>query len=210
MRVRPAGERAAEEDAIGAKLVELWREIAGLPDSRIYRLDEKDNFWQMADTGPCGPCSEIYVDLAMLAKDWILPAGATGEWTELDRKEFSRDAFVEGLKRSRAQVLQLEQKLPDTPVVHRNLADMSKVLNNLVYQKGGWVLHMLRNEVGTANFWTAIREYYRRHRDGSASTADLRAVFEQVSGSQLDWFFTQWLTRPGVPKIDGSGPSRPS
>ena len=42
---------------------ELWREIAGLPDHRIYGLSDKDNFWQMGDTGPCGPCSEIYVDL---------------------------------------------------------------------------------------------------------------------------------------------------
>ena len=41
----------------------LWREVAGLPDSRIYGLGAADNFWQMADTGPCGPCSEIYVDL---------------------------------------------------------------------------------------------------------------------------------------------------
>jgi alanyl-tRNA synthetase len=41
----------------------LWREIAGLPDHRIYGLGDEDNFWQMGDTGPCGPCSEIYVDL---------------------------------------------------------------------------------------------------------------------------------------------------
>ncbi len=41
----------------------LWREIAGLPDERIYGLGDKDNFWQMGDTGPCGPCTEIYVDL---------------------------------------------------------------------------------------------------------------------------------------------------
>ncbi len=41
----------------------LWREISGLPDDRIYGLSDKDNFWQMGDTGPCGPCTEIYVDL---------------------------------------------------------------------------------------------------------------------------------------------------
>jgi aminopeptidase N len=121
-----------------------------------------------------------------------------------------RDAFADGLQRSRAQILQLEQKLPDTPVIHRNLADMSKVLNGLVYQKGGWVLHMLRAEVGTEHFWTAIREYYRRYRDRNASTAELRAIFEQVSGKELGWFFSQWLNRAGTPKIEGSWRYLPS
>jgi alanyl-tRNA synthetase len=41
----------------------LWAELAGLPDHRIYGLDDKDNFWQMGDTGPCGPCTEIFVDM---------------------------------------------------------------------------------------------------------------------------------------------------
>src|SRR6185503_3988749 len=41
----------------------LWRKVAGVSDSRIYGLTDKDNFWQMGDTGPCGPCSEIFVDL---------------------------------------------------------------------------------------------------------------------------------------------------
>ena len=42
---------------------ELWQQIAGVSKDRIFRLDEKDNFWQMGETGPCGPCSEIHYDL---------------------------------------------------------------------------------------------------------------------------------------------------
>ena len=79
----------------------LWKEIAGFPDSRIYGLGEKDNFWQMADTGPCGPCSEIYIDLAGVAADWKFPDGATGEWTDTEREDFSLDAFYEGTESGR-------------------------------------------------------------------------------------------------------------
>lgn len=48
-----------EEDNEAA---ELWKEITGIPNSKIVRLGAKDNFWQMGDTGPCGPCSEIIID----------------------------------------------------------------------------------------------------------------------------------------------------
>src|SRR5881275_2561042 len=46
---------------------ELWQKVAGVPKGRIFRLDEKDNFWQMGETGPCGPCSEIHYDLGVAA-----------------------------------------------------------------------------------------------------------------------------------------------
>ena len=79
----------------------LWVKHTSIPASRVYGLGEKDNFWQMADTGPCGPCSEIYVDLARVAKDWRSPEGATGAWTDVKRTEFSEEAFVTGAEAGR-------------------------------------------------------------------------------------------------------------
>ncbi|HET9985453.1 MAG TPA: alanine--tRNA ligase [Longimicrobiales bacterium] len=68
----------------------LWEEIAGLPPERIFRLGDKDNFWQMGDTGPCGPCSEIHFDLRPegkrgtdLSVEEFVECGERGEFLEL-------------------------------------------------------------------------------------------------------------------------------
>ncbi|QJR34873.1 alanine--tRNA ligase [Gemmatimonas groenlandica] len=80
---------------------QLWKDVANVPDNRIYGLGAKDNFWQMADTGPCGPCTEIYVDLAHMAPDWAFPKDAHGEWTNTEIQDYSLDAFVEGAEAGR-------------------------------------------------------------------------------------------------------------
>src|SRR5258705_13220777 len=86
-------------------------------------------------------------------------------------------------------------------VVHDNIAEpeLKGVIGQQVYQKGGSVLHMLRGQVGTATFWKAIRNYYAVHKNGNASTDDLRRAFEEASEQDLRWFFTQWLHWPTNP-----------
>ncbi|HVQ12883.1 MAG TPA: M1 family aminopeptidase, partial [Vicinamibacterales bacterium] len=116
-----------------------------------------------------------------------------------------RDAFVDGLRRRRDIVVRLEKSQPNTPVVHVNLDEAKTEPNNrLVYEKGAWTLHMLRDLVGTEPFWRGIRLYYQRYANGLASTADLRRTMEEVSGQDLRWFFAQWLTRSGVPQVSGT------
>lgn len=134
---------------------------------------------------------------------WLSEGFATYFTLLFTEHDAGRDAFVAALKASATRAIATETSLPGVSVIHDNLADMSKVLNQLVYQKGGWVLHMLRGVLGTEKFWTGIQEYYREYRDANASTADFRRVMESASGQDLSWFFTEWLTRPTSPSFAG-------
>ena len=106
---------------------------------------------------------------AVTERDWDdvwLSEGFATYFTHLFTEQFSgREAFVRGLRNDVNTILQAQLKLPAQAVIHRNIDDMRGVLNRFVYQKGGWVLHMLRGTIGTDAFWEGIREYYRRHRD---------------------------------------------
>jgi aminopeptidase N len=128
-------------------------------------------------------------------------------FTEHDR---GRDEFVRGLEHSREIVFTTEKRESGLAVIHENLADTTKVLNRLVYEKGGWTLHMLRGLVGNETFWAGIQDYYRRYRDGNATTADFRRVMEEAAHRDLGWFFDQWLKRPGSPAVKGSWEYRPA
>lgn len=144
---------------------------------------------------------------AVTEKDWDdvwLSEGFATYFTLLCTEHADgRDTFVADLKSSREQVFNLEKQLPGVAVVHDNLSDMKKVLNRIIYQKGGWTLHMLRAQIGTDTFWEGIRDYYQRYRNANVSTDDFRKVMEEHSGSDLRWFFDQWLKRPGSPVVKG-------
>lgn len=117
-----------------------------------------------------------------------------------------RAPFVAGLERSRTTILAAEKRTPNIAVVHDNLPEIQtgRAPVGIVYQKGGWTLHMLRGQIGTTSFWAGIREYYRRFRDSNATTADFQKVMEEASGKNLDWFFKQWLYRAGSPAVEGT------
>ncbi len=117
---------------------------------------------------------------------------------------YGRDAFMTGLNDSKKRVDAFHAKNPNYRIVHDNLQDMDQVTSSHTYQKGSWILHMLRGVVGTENFWKGIRSYYGKYMNGNATTADFRKEMEEASGMDLKVFFDQWLYKAGAMKYNGS------
>jgi aminopeptidase N len=135
---------------------------------------------------------------------WLSEGFATYFTLLFIEHRYGRDEFVAGLKESRDRVRAFDAEHPDYRIVHDNLADMTQVLTPQIYQKGAWTLHMLRGLIGDEAFWEAMRRYYARYRDANASTAEFRQVVEEVAGQQFGWFFNQWLTRGGYPRVEAT------
>ncbi|MBC7948770.1 MAG: M1 family peptidase [Chitinophagaceae bacterium] len=83
-----------------------------------------------------------------------------------------------------------------------SISTFKQLLNANSYQKGGWILHMLRRKVGDDVYRNIIREFYAAYASKNADTRDFQAIAEKVYGRKLDVFFQQWLYSPGIPKLD--------
>ena len=110
-------------------------------------------------------------------------------------------AFRAEMERNRSSILNDTTAVVRRPVIDTIETDLLELLNNNSYAKGGWVLHMLRSQLGDSAFFKGIRDYYARHKHGTALTADLQLALERSSGRNLQTFFDQWLRRPGYPEI---------
>ena len=97
---------ADDDEAAG-----LWKRIAGLPDDRIIRIATSDNFWAMGDTGPCGPCSEIFYDHGD-----AIPGGPPGSPDE------DGDRFIEiwNLVFMQFEQLSADERVPPAAAEHRH------------------------------------------------------------------------------------------
>ena len=110
-------------------------------------------------------------------------------------------AFQQYMKHEAETYLTFE-KQTRTPIHDTETEDLFKLLNANNYQKGAWVLHMLRSELGDEKFFRGIRIYYDAHKNSIAATEDLRAAFEKASGRDLKDFFARWVYGTGHPRYE--------
>ena len=119
-------------------------------------------------------------------------------WARASRGD---SAFRTAMSDIRDRVLADQDAVPKRPVIDTVETNLMALLNRNSYEKGGFVLHMLKNEVGERAFFDALRAYYAAHKHATALTDDLRVAMEHEAKRPLGWFFDQWLRRPGFPEV---------
>lgn len=161
---------------------------------------------------------EVVIDLVSheLAHSWFGDLVTTKDWSNLWLNE-GFATFMEAVYREKLNGRKdyLRKVLDDAgrymsedtysrnrhPLVRPNPPTDDSLFDTTTYQKGGAVIHTLREEIGTEVFWKAINTYLNRHKFNSVVTADLQKVMEETYGKDLSWFFNQWIYKGGFPKL---------
>lgn len=153
-----------------------------------------------------------------LAHSWFGNLVTCKNWAELWLNEgfatFMEAAYIEKAYGRPGYIIKIksdaEQFIADDAVntkrnglFNRNADNVDALFDRpaTTYNKGGAVLHTLREQVGDEAFWRAVNVYLNRHKYGSVESTDLRKAMEEASGQDLNWFFDQWVYGLGHPKI---------
>jgi aminopeptidase N len=131
---------------------------------------------------------------------WLSEGFATYMTAVYQEKTYGKEEFDKTMKDARDSVVSFYLRRPG-PVVDTNVINLMRLLNHNSYQKGAWVLHMLRRELGDDLFWKGMSSYYGKYRDKNVLTIDFQREMELVSKRDLSGFFNQWLYIAGQPDL---------
>jgi len=124
---------------------------------------------------------------------WLNEGFATYMAAAYREQRFGRDAYLNEVASMKARYEQVRARGNDRPLVFPNWDRPTADDRTVVYQKGAYVLHELRELLGDTTFWAGIRRYTTEHFGRSVTTEDFRAAMEQASGTDLGAFFDRWV-----------------
>lgn len=141
---------------------------------------------------------------------WLSEGFATYLTDIYIEQKHGHEAFVESMLDEKGQVLRFARRRL-APIVDTTLSVSTRLLNKNTYEKAGWVLHMLRHDLGDELFQECVQTFYEKFKFKNALTEDFLEVVESVSGVEYDAFFDQWFYQSGHPVLssqwDASGKS---
>lgn len=138
---------------------------------------------------------------------WLSEGFAT-YFTDLYFEEiYGGTIFRERLVNERNKVIAFSKKY-DHPVIDTTYESLMVLLNPNSYQKGAWVLHMLREKLGNDLFMKGIKDYYEKYKFSNASSSDFEAIMQSRTPEDLGPFFDQWLRIAGHPVLDAKQKSK--
>lgn len=139
-------------------------------------------------------------------RDWShgwLNEGFATFFEHIDReRRLGLDEYEYGLKGDLEAYITEASSRYQRPVVCQDYETPIDLFDRHLYEKGGWILHMLRRDLGDEVFWAGVGLYLRRHAHGIVETRDLLRAMEEVSGRSLERFFDQWVFRAGHPVVE--------
>ena len=135
---------------------------------------------------------------------WLSEGFATFFTLLFIENDYGKEEYTKGIIKARKSVYDMSVKMPDFSIVSERTAEKEDVTSGITYQKGAWVIHMLRNLMGEKNFKKGIQNYYTKYFNANTNTDEFRAEMEKVSGKDLKLFFKQWLYQPINPTINAS------
>lgn len=208
-------ENGFKDMAVAADVVNYFvKSIAGYPFEKLDHVQSTTQFGGMENAG-----NIFYDENAVtgegkmealiaheVAHQWFGNSASESDWQHLWLSEgfatyftdlywenkYGTEAMNERLITERNRVIRFSKQY-DHPVVDTTYQSLMQLLNPNSYQKGAWILHMLRAEVSDSVFWNGIRTYYENYKYSNAATADFQSVMESESGKDLSLFFNQWL-----------------
>ncbi len=133
---------------------------------------------------------------------WLNESFATYYETLYNAHKNGRDNMLYELYGRARQITSITND--ENAIVRRNYDNSHEMFGYLAYPKGGWVLHMLRCQLGDDLYRRCIKTYLERHQYGNVVTDNLRSVIEELSGRSFDQFFDQWLYHGRQPQLDAA------
>jgi len=124
---------------------------------------------------------------------WLNEGFATYMAAAYREHRFGRETYLKDVASMKARYEEVRARGNDRPLIFPSWDRPTADDRTVVYQKGAYVLHELREHVGDAAFWAGIRRYTIDHFGTSVTTADLHTAMEQASGMNLRAFFDRWV-----------------